>query len=139
MRITRVQGEPDVVMTAKEATGVGLEVSVRNWRHIGIEIVAHADAASGAPNGLVVKAQGSYQKHQDVAFGSAQSLTNRWDYVAMVDLQDSAKVDGDTGVTFSAADVRNYELSCNGLRTVNFNITARVAGALTITVYGVSQ
>lgn len=71
------------------------------------------------------------------AFGSAQSVTNNWDYVDVIDLQNGSSIDGDTGVSLAGTDdVRNLEMNAGGARWICATITAHTAGNWTLKAYG---
>ena len=66
-------------------------------------------------------------------FTAAQSVTNHWDYVMMADLQDWSSVTWDTGFVVAwTDDFKNYEVNINWLDFLNFTVTARSAGTVTI-------
>lgn len=116
------------VMSAKATTGVGTSIDVADHRHLMIEIATASSA------NLTVKCQGAIG---DTApdFATAQSASNVWDYIAMVDLQNGQPVEGDTGFSVAGTDdVRLFEINTNGLNWLNFNVTARTAGSVTIKV-----
>ena len=53
----------------------------------------------------------------------------------MVDLEDGAPVDGDTGfVVTGTDDFRQFEININSLDYINFSVTARSAGSVTVEV-----
>lgn len=116
------------VLSAKAATGVGNNILVEDFDTIAVQY----GTASSA--NLTVKAQGSIS---DTApdFSATQSVTNHWDYVDMIDLQDNASIDGDTGLAPAGTDdFRNLEMNVSGLKWINFRVTARSAGSVTIKV-----
>lgn len=121
------------VMDAKATTGVGTTIDVRDFRNCVVRI----GTASSA--NLTVKAQGAVAtlsaENTPPTFSSAQSVSNHWDYVQMIDLQDGSPVNGDTGfVVTGTDDFRLFEININSLDYINFNITARSAGSVTIDV-----
>jgi hypothetical protein len=80
-----------------------------------------------------IKFQGSLQS--DVNFHVAQSATNRWDYVRVIDLNDGTSISGDTGVALTGTDDnRLFEINVNGLRSVCIAVTAWSAGTINATV-----
>ena len=57
-------------------------------------------------------------------WASAQNATNTWDYVDIIDTQDSSSVVGDTGVALTVStDVRLFEINGNNFRWCNANVT----------------
>ena len=120
------------VMSAKATTGVWNTIKVSDFRHI---IVSIATASSA---NLTVKAQwaiGTMTNESAPTFSSAQSATNMWDYVKMVDLNSGSTIAWDTwfSVTWTD-DFKLYEINVNALDYINFEVTARSAGNVTIDV-----
>ena len=114
-------------------SGAGLNIDVADYQHI----IAQVSTASSA--NLTFKCVGSIE---DICptFTSAQSATNMYDFIDMIDLQNNSSIDGDTGVGFTGTDdYRMFEVNVSGLKWVNFRITARVAGSVTIKLIGVSN
>lgn len=118
------------MLTAKDATGSGNAILVEDFIHI---ILAIHTASSA---NLTVKVQGSTQDEQPT-WGSAQSPTNKWDYIQLKDLEDAAAIDGDTGFAVAGTDDnRLFEVNVNGLKWLNLIVTARAAGSVTATAKG---
>ncbi len=118
------------IMSAKAATGIGINVFARDFRNMVVTLAGATLSAAQAV--MTVKCQGA---SGDTApdFTAAQSPSNTWDYTQMVDLQNAAAIDGDTGVAFVANDVRQFEVNTNVLDWVTLNITAYTSGSMTIT------
>lgn len=121
------------ILDAKATTGIGNTIDVRDFRNCIVKI----GTASSA--NLTVKAQGSVASaatpDTPPTFSSAQSVTNHWDYVQMVDLEDGNPVDGDVGfVVTGTDDFRQFEMNINSLDYINFNVTARSAGSVTVEI-----
>lgn len=88
----------------------------------------------GADANLTVKFQGSIQETAP-NFSAAQSVTNLWDYIEVIDLEDGTAIDGDTGVAVAVADdYRLLEANINGMKWLCATVTARVQGEVTIKV-----
>jgi hypothetical protein len=121
-----------LIHSEKAATGAGTNVNVKGFRHVVLAIVG-----ASSPN-ATVKIQGSIENSNvGPAFGSAQSVTNIWDYIQGIDLQDGAEIDGDTGISFTGSnDVRIIEVNTNGLDWINVNVTAYAAGKITVLCRG---
>lgn len=67
--------------------------------------------------------------------GLAQSTSNQYDFMDMIDLEDGASIDGDTGfVVATADDHRSFEANVNGKRWMGIIATAGTAGEATITM-----
>jgi len=121
------------VLNAKGATGVGLAIQVRDFRHL---IVAIGTASSA---NLTVKCQGSIQDTVP-DFAAAQSASNMWDYMELVDYQSDAKIAGDTGISFAGTDdFRLFEVNTNGLEWLNFRVTAYAAGNITVKLMAIKD
>jgi len=81
---------------------------------------------------LTVKFQGSIQETCP-DFSASQATDNMWDYIEVIDLEDGAAIDGDTGVSVAAADdYRLLEANINGLMWFCATITSRTEGELTL-------
>lgn len=126
----RWEGALTTVLNAKATTGAGTGVDVGQFRHVLVEV----SSDGGGNANLTVKCQGSIADTEPT-WGSAQSRTNMWDYIAMVDLEDATVKDGDTGLSFSSADdYRILMVNTDGLKWLNFNVTARTAGNVTVKI-----
>ena len=91
--ITRLPIPEKTILDAKAATGVGNNINVQDFQHCIFSFATDG----GADAALTVKFQGSTS---DTApdFSSAQSVTNMWDFIQVIDLEDGSAIDGDTGV-----------------------------------------
>lgn len=122
-----------MVLDAKAATGIGNTIDVRDFRNCVVKIGTATSA------NLTVKAQGAVASastpNTPPTFSTAQSVANHWDYVQMIDLQDGNPVNGDTGfVVTGTDDFRQFEININSLDYINFSVTARSAGSVTVSV-----
>ena len=124
--------EEITIMDAKAATGIDDYIQVNAFRHVMLTLIAD-DSAN-----FTIQFQGSYSETVP-DFAAAQSPTNRWDYVAVVDLESRTSIDGDTGVAISADDVRQYEVNTNGLKWFCARITTYGAGNATVRVIAFSE
>lgn len=121
------------ILSAKGATGIGNTIPVRDFRNCIVKI----GTASSA--NLTVKAQGAVASpatdYTAPDFAAAQTVANHWDYIQMIDLQNGAPVNGDDGfVVTGTDDFRQFEININSLDFINFVVTARSAGSVTIDV-----
>jgi len=117
------------VLSAAATTGAGKPIYVGDKRHAVFTFATDG----GADAALTVKFQGSTQDDPPT-FGSAQSVTNMWDYVQVKDLEDGSTIDGDTGIAVATADdYRQVEVNTNHLKWVTANVTARTEGEVTVT------
>ena len=121
------------IMSAKGATGAGNAILCDDFRHAIFTFATDG----GGDAALTVKFQGAISDVSNAApaFGSAASVTNMWDYIEVIDLEDGTAIDGDTGVAVASADdYRMLEANINGLRYLNARVTARTEGEVTIKV-----
>ena len=123
------------ILNAKAAAGAGIAIPCGDFRHA----IFYYATDGGSDANLTVKFQGSIGKgigvNMDVApaFGSAASVTNMWDYIEVIDLEDGAAIDGDTGIAVAGADdYRIVEANINGLQYLSARVTARSAGEVTV-------
>lgn len=127
-----------VILDAVGPAAAGIAIRCEDYRHA---IFFYA-TDGGGDAASTVKFQGSIGAGStpdtiDVApaFGSAQSVTNMWDYVEVIDLESGSNIDGDTGVAVATADdYRMFEANINGLKYICARITARTAGEVTVIV-----
>ncbi len=121
------------ILDAKGATGAGLAIFCRDFRHA----ILTFETDGGSDANFTVKFQGAISAVDNAApaFGSAASVTNMWDYIEVVDLEDGATINGDTGISVAGADdYRIVEMNTNGLEYLNARVTARSAGEVTVKV-----
>src|SRR3990167_8158285 len=126
------------VFRSKAAVGIGNWVLVEGYRHLTVSL-----DFDGSAN-MTVKCVGSIGKGgattaKDIDDAPnplvAQTDENCYDYVEMIDLNSGSDIDGDTGIAKAGAgDHRNLNVNTDGLKWVNFYITARSAGAATARV-----
>lgn len=68
-------------------------------------------------------------------FTSAASITNPYDNIQVNDLEDSASIAGDTGITGSATtDVRIVEANINALKWFGVKTSSVTAGSVTVKI-----
>jgi len=116
------------ILNAKASTGVDLVsgVNVSDFRNA---VISFATASSA---NLTVKVQGAIGTVPPT-WTSAQSASNMWDYVQIIDLEDGNPIDGDTGVSCAGTDdFRLFEVNVNALDWINVIVTARSAGNVTV-------
>lgn len=120
--------QPHIFLDAKGATGAGTALRVTDFQHISVFI----GTDGGADAALTVKCQGALGDTEPT-WASDQSVANPWDFVAMHDYQNSEITDGDDGfVVATADDYRQFVVSVDALDWVNFRVTARSAGEVTV-------
>lgn len=114
------------LLNAQAATGSSSAILVADYQHICLEV----GTASSA--NLTIKVQGSISDDAPT-FSSAQSVSNHWDYVEIVDLEDGTSIDGDTGFSVTGTDdFRLFEVNTNNLKWLAVTVTARSAGSVTV-------
>lgn len=103
------------ILDAVSATGAGNKILCADFRHLDLLL---ATTGMGAGDTLVVKVQGSSSLDAP-NFGASKTISNDWDYVQLVDKEDGATIDGDTGVSFADADdLRKFTINTDGLRWI---------------------
>jgi len=117
------------ILNAQAAAGTGLAIPCKDARHIILSF-----ATSGNAN-LTVKFQGAISEVSGAApnFSAAQSVSNMWDYIEVVDLQSGTAVAGDTGVTVAGTDdYRLFQVNTDAIAYICATVTAYTAGAVTV-------
>lgn len=118
--------DPIAIFVAKGANGIGTPILVTDAKDVILAL-----NTTGTTTALI-KFQISYQKEMP-NFAAAQSPTNQWDYVRVVDLEDGAAIAGDTGVTLTAADDnRNFEVDVNAAVWICAIISGWTQGAISL-------
>lgn len=116
------------ILDDADSTGAGKSIFVDDFQHAEIAF----DSASSA--NLTVKFQGSFADDAPT-WGSAQSVSNQWDYLQIIDLENGAIIDGDTGISLVGTDDhRQFEINTSGLRWLTAIVTARSAGSVTVKI-----
>lgn len=115
-------------MDAKTTTGAGNVIYCDDYTHA----IVSVNTASSA--NCTLKFAGSISATAP-DFAAAQSVSNSYDFVLIKDLEDSASIDGDTGVVLAGTDDhRLFEVNINALRYLTARLTAISAGAVTVKV-----
>lgn len=118
-------------LNAKAATGASNAIFARDFRNAVVAVTAPLNAS------FTIKFAGAIG---DTApdFTSAQSETNRYDFIEVVDLQDGTAIDGDTGVTINntGVDVNNriFEINTNALDWVAILVTSYTDGSVSAAI-----
>lgn len=132
--MTRRYAGEQFILNLAAADGAGVERYVPDLMHNFFTLSCDADAD------MVVKFAGSYADLEDAPdFDSAPSETNRWDYIDVRDMEDNSQVDGDTGITLSGADVRQFEANSNGLKFICAIISSYSGGHASVRHQGFSN
>lgn len=95
-------------------------------------------SSSGNAN-FTIKIQGSNSIDKP-DFSVPRTVSNRWEYIQIKDLQNAASIDWDTGVSFAGTDdIRMFEVNTNRLRWISATITVYSAGAVTLSALWVNN
>ena len=123
-------GTGGIVMTAPKI------VSAEDFRHCVLYINT---ASSGNLTAKIAASLGKNLADQTALsgdtpnFGATVSDTNPYSFVAAINLEDGAQVEGDTGFVVAGTDAtRTYEVNTNGLKYLTVVPTAWSAGAITV-------
>lgn len=109
---------------------VGNAIFVRDFR----TCVLTFDTDGGGDAALTVKFQGSLSEAVP-DFSAAQSSTNQWDYIEVVDLESGSGIVGTTGIAVATADDnRQVEANINGMQWINAIISGWTEGEVTVKV-----
>lgn len=101
----------------------GKSIYVGDWNHNVLSI-----DSSGTPT-MTIKFQGSVADSVD--FNAAQSATNEWDYIEVVDRNTGTPSDGDVGLaTTGSADHKSVVTNTEGLEWVTVVVTSWSDGEL---------
>lgn len=117
-----------IMLDAAAATGASTALLVEDFTNITLSLnTANSTNAT-------IKFVGSLQDTPP-DFAAAQSVTNRYDYIEVIDLEDGSAIDGDTGIALAGTDDhRLLKINTDHLKWVGVVVTAYAAG--NITVYG---
>jgi len=116
------------LLNAKGATGIDNTVLADDFRNCTFSFATDGgwDAA------LTVKFQWSIQESKP-DFAAAQSVTNMWDFIEVIDSEDGSAIDWDTWVAVATADdYRQFEANINAYRWICARVTARTAWEVTV-------
>ena len=117
-----------IFLSAQATTGVGNVLNVSDYRHILVSVATDG----GSDAAMTVKCQGSIAELAPT-WSSATSVTNMWEFVGMYDMNDATLTAGDTGfVVATADDYKIFMVNVDGLKWVNFRVTARTEGEVTV-------
>lgn len=123
----QVQDETIILNLASgDSAASGSPINVSDFRHAIVSV-----AFTGFTGTIKFQASAKTTKP---TFSSAQSATNEWEYVQIIDLEDGASIDGDTGVAVTTStDVRLFEINTNLISWLCVTATAKTAGAVKVT------
>jgi len=116
------------ILDAEDSAAWGSVIDVKDFNHLVLQF-STASSANGT-----VKFAGAASDSAPT-FSAAKSPSNIWDYVAVLDLEDSSKIDGDTGISVAGTDdTRLLMVNVDGLSYLSAQVSAHVAGAFTVKV-----
>lgn len=118
-------------LNAKAATGASNAIDAKDFRNAVVAISAPANSS------LTIKFVGAIGETAP-DFTTAQSETNQYDFIEVVDLQDGAAIDGDTGITLdnttAAVNCRLFEINTNCLDWTGIIVTAYTDGSVSASI-----
>jgi len=126
--------------TLDGSTGNGVGVATGTWslsaKALDVtdftSVVLAFDTDGGGDAAMTVKVAGSIAEGIP-DFAKAQSVSNQYDFVDVIDLQNGTEIPGDTGfVVATADDHRMFEVNTNGLKWLTVIATAGTQGELTV-------
>lgn len=118
------------ILSAKGEDGSGSAILVDDFSHAVLSVATDG----GGTAALTVKFQGSVQADAPT-FSNAKSVTNHFDEIEVVDLEDGSHIDGDVGFSVAGADdYRLFELNINALRWLCATVSGYSAGSVTVKV-----
>ena len=107
--------------------GSGRRIYVEDFRNVNIAI-----ATDGGGDAAMTIKFASSNEDDSADFDIAQSATNIYDYVELVDNEDGSDIDGDTGLTISGDDVRHFAVNTDNVSWVTAIISGRTEGEVVI-------
>ena len=115
-----------IILDAVAANGAGHAVNIKDFKNVQLLL-----ATSGNTH-ATIKIQGSLSEIQP-DFGSAATVANPWDFVAVYDLNDPTTVlVGNTGITLTGTDiVKNVLVNVDALTWLNVVVSGYSAGNIT--------
>lgn len=104
---------PHYVLNGVVTTTWGTEYGISDYRHI--TFLTTCENAT-----TTIKFACSDLAPESVAFTSAASASNHWDYCQVIDLQNGTSIDGDTGFSCAGvSDIRRFALNEDLAATIN--------------------
>lgn len=104
-----------------------------DFQNIVLEVTASANTT------LTIKVVGSNYSPEDNTslteeypnFGAADSQTNPWSYISIIDLDSRTAIPGSTGTTYTAqAGTRKFNIETNQVRWIGLEISGYSAGSV---------
>lgn len=97
------------------------------------------EVTASANTTLTIKVVGSNYSAEDATslteeypnFGAADSQTNPWSYISIIDLDSRTAIPGSTGTTYTAqAGTRKFNIETNQVRWIGLEISGYSAGSV---------
>jgi len=132
-KVSTILGGPAVTITD---TGTGTHTFNLKAKAVLVEGFEHVKISVNTANSanLTIKFVGS-DAEECPDFNAAQSPTNRFDYIDVIDIEDGSSIDGDTGLAPAGTDdQRHFAVNTDGLRWFSAVITAFTAGTIEVRV-----
>jgi len=141
-QVAATKGSSTAVTISDNGTGTHTWLKQGAGKHIFVadfqDVMVTFDTDGGADAAMTVKFVGSISEEAP-DFNKAQSTTNQWDYVEIVDTEDGSAIDGDTGIAVSTADDhRQFAINTDNLRWVGAIISSRTEGECRISLNATS-
>lgn len=107
--------------------GAGRKIYVRDFRNVNISLATDG----GSDAAMAIKfAIGREDNAPD--FDIAQSATNMYDFVEIIDNEDGSNIDGDVGITLSGDDYRELVINTDNVDWITAVISDRTEGEVNI-------
>ena len=136
--VATVTGATTLTLDGSTGNGVGAATGSLAPRTKIIQCSDFRDAVlafnsdGGGDAAMTIQVVGSIQKTPP-DFARAQAPDNQYDFVQMIDMEDSTAIDGDIGITLAATDInRMFEVNVNGLQWLGLLITNGTEGEITV-------
>jgi len=114
------------IFREKDEASTGVAIQAEDWKFVLLTL------SSSDTGNFTIKFQGS-MSDTCPNFAAARTVSNRWEYIQVKDLQSGSAIDGDTGITWTADDVVRLETIFSGYKWVTATITTYSTGKVTLT------
>lgn len=111
------------------ATAVNAGVRVTDYRTCVLSILGSPTANMKV---FVKGSIGDTRPDFTVASGQREVTRANWDYLDVVDLEDNASIDGDTGIDLANNRVRNIQVNTDAFDWISVHATAVITGTVTV-------
>lgn len=118
---------PHTILNNVATSTWGTEYGVSDYRNI-VLMLSCVNATA------TIKIAGSDLLQEDVDMSSAQSATNHWDYIEIIDLEDGTSIDGDTGISCTGSDYRRFAINDDLVSTLNAYTSSYTTGTVKLQI-----